>query len=389
VAEIGTSIPVTIPTPSVTAGPLWAQEVSDFLTEVNDGFAAGVRSSVGLTVDAALPMGGFALTGCGGVYLDAIAAPTAQTQLLYALTGGELHYVDGNGDDVQITSGGQLNAAGISGINGDYGAGDPADVSYVAATSTFVFTQDPGVSAKIDVGDIRLRETTASALAVTLKSPGSLAVAYNVTFPAAVPASTSLVLMDSSGNLSLTRTPSITSLTLSGALTCANIIGSGLFLTTGDISGNAIAGNTVQTVEGNLRHGTKRIVLGAAGALLSVVPSSLSIAAHGGQIVHTGTNFIAYFDLVTPSVGTLTKVLFRVLSSAGTKPTLKLWSIAALTGAATQVSTTQTAVGTVEEDLSISGLTSTISSSFRYVLEVGINAVNQAVLTGYFEYTNP
>lgn len=113
-------------------------------------------------------------------------------------SGVDLYYNDGNGNQIRLTQSGSI--AGTSGSITNLVS--PASVTYVSGTPAFVFQSAANTSANLDGGALTLRQNTASAKGVTLHSPNSLASDYDVTFMATLPAATSILRIDSSGNVS-------------------------------------------------------------------------------------------------------------------------------------------------------------------------------------------
>lgn len=138
------------------------------------------------------------------------------------LINGELYWRNTSGNHVQLTSGNSLNvSAFVGGIGGDYSSVS-ALLDYDDSTKTYRLRQQVGSSvrqfARTSTGGVRLFEFKASPSAgvptqsVLLSSPAALASSYTVTFPTALPASTSVLMIDSGGQLS-------SSSALSGTLT--------------------------------------------------------------------------------------------------------------------------------------------------------------------------
>lgn len=126
--------------------------------------------------------------------LQSIDPVLAQT--LYVKDGSEtiplpdLWYYDGN-THIQITSNGQT-ATTLANLPGE---------SY--SSGTFTWRQGTGSTtpAQFDIGSIVIRPTTAgAATGVSLVAPS--AANYQLTFPTALPGSTSLMALDASGNIS-------------------------------------------------------------------------------------------------------------------------------------------------------------------------------------------
>jgi hypothetical protein len=218
--QIGQSLGATIPAIG-TAGTTYATNINDTLTALVDACEAGVATSVGLTVDSNVDFDGNGITDAShiGLVNQASQSTTAGHAYIY---NNEWYLNDGLGNDIRMTLNGALDASSVGGIGGDYGGGNPAAVSFNDANSKYSFTTDPSVFATLEAGPVRHIAAT-SGNALTVKAPDSLAGAYTVTWPTAVPGSTSLVMMSSAGVLSTSLTPSITSLTASGAISGATM----------------------------------------------------------------------------------------------------------------------------------------------------------------------
>jgi hypothetical protein len=187
VADIGAPLSITLPQVQVTLGPEWANDLNTALQTIIDAVEAGVRTAVGLLVDADVAFNAFSATSIGTLVFTNQSGAIATTLALY-YRDGDLWANDVDGNQIQITAAGTLNAAALGGIVGDYGGSNPAKVTYVEAASTYVFTQDPNVPAKVDVGDIKLRKAgETSPNAITIAAPAALAGAYSFTMPAALP----------------------------------------------------------------------------------------------------------------------------------------------------------------------------------------------------------
>ena len=196
---------LALPVPGSTAGPTYASMLNAALTALDahdHGPSKGVpvRAS-GLYVDSALGFGGFDATALRSTRFTSQAAPLSlptDLSCLYA-SGGELYYNDGIGNQIQLTSGGALNAASIGGIGGDYATSPGASLFYTSASSLFSHESAAGVKANVAHGPIFLYEPVASGKYARLKVPTGLAANYDLTLPAALPASTKIVTLDNTG----------------------------------------------------------------------------------------------------------------------------------------------------------------------------------------------
>jgi hypothetical protein len=181
---------------------------------------AGVQiPTVGININANLPMNGYGLTALSKLAFSQIAPPAGARTLYTSNVDNELYWLSNAGAAVKITSGAGLNLSLIGGIVGDYAAVG-AEVAYDDANDRYTFKQQgaPKTWARLASGDVRLYETgTNENVYVGLKAPAALAAPYDVTWPLAAPASQVLVQIDAAGQLSCSNTlPVDTHITLSG-----------------------------------------------------------------------------------------------------------------------------------------------------------------------------
>ena len=198
---IGTPMTQTVPTVG-TSGTAYASTVNLFLDEVKLRLEAQVPLSSILV--SLLDMQNNGITGATylGMY-PATSPPTAPVDSIQSYNG-ELYYVSSSGA-VQITSGGSLNAAGISGITGDYGGANPAQWRFVDADKTFYAYDDFGAGTWADAQARHLYITGSASGVPRLKLTWAGVSSYTLTFPAAVPAAQALLQMDTSGVVTATN----------------------------------------------------------------------------------------------------------------------------------------------------------------------------------------
>jgi hypothetical protein len=197
-----------LPTVNVTSGPEWASKLNIAFEALDahdhsDGKGARV-SPAGMNINGDLEFNdnnAVELKSARYNNQGAALAGINDIRCVY-VSGNDLYYNNGTGTAVQITAGAGLNAASIGGIGGDY-ASSSASVSYSNANKTFSFTQSANTAAHLDAGNVIIREPTASANGITLKSPISLGSAYNFIFPTGLPSSgqTKILSIDSSGQV--------------------------------------------------------------------------------------------------------------------------------------------------------------------------------------------
>jgi hypothetical protein len=193
-----------------TPGPLYAEEMNQNQYTVdghNHQLGGGVPiNTAAIDIDADLTFEGFNATGLRSVRLSAQTAPlTGGSDLgcLYQSTGGDLWWNDGAGASLQLTVGNVLNAASVGGFTNLSGTNGEALFNSGLGTFTYYSNSLNGTYAGVNAGPQTFFDTAASVTkGVTVKSPSSLANAYAITLPTAVPGSTLPVSMSSAGALS-------------------------------------------------------------------------------------------------------------------------------------------------------------------------------------------
>jgi hypothetical protein len=135
----------------------------------------------------------------GGVLRDCPARRRAR--LVRQHRDHELYWLTAGGVAVKLTNGASLNLSLIGGIAGDYAAVG-AEVAYDDANDRYTFKQQgaPKTWARMASGDVRIYETgTNENVYVGLKAPAALAASYDVTWPVALPARTSVLTVTPAG----------------------------------------------------------------------------------------------------------------------------------------------------------------------------------------------
>lgn len=143
---IGTDLNLQIPSLSDTYAQMVAKTAAG-LQAIEDSLADKATPAA-LNINAPLDFGGNAVINCTSVQLADGNTPGVAGSLFYHL--GEFYAVDSTGI-VQITANGQINAAGIGGIGGDYGGVNPAAVTYDNASSQYRFYSNGGTGAWADL----------------------------------------------------------------------------------------------------------------------------------------------------------------------------------------------------------------------------------------------
>lgn len=196
---------LTLPEVSETQGPDWAEEINTAFSGVDShDHAAGQGRPIGpsgININADLTFNNYNITEPRTVRLYTNAAPLALGTDLGCLyrAAVDLYYNDGNGNQIQITSGG-----GVAGSPGNISnLVSPASASYVVGSKTFVWQQDVNKAAHMDCASIILRNTTTSSNGLTLSPPAAMGSNFTLTLPS-LPASTKIMVCDSSGNMGAT-----------------------------------------------------------------------------------------------------------------------------------------------------------------------------------------
>jgi microcystin-dependent protein len=196
---------MNLPVPIVgqESGPQYGIDIDSCLAIIdqhNHSPGSGVPvTPSGLSMTADLPMLGNNVTNVRSLRLSpqgtTISLP-ADIGCLYE-SGIDLYYNDGSGTAIRITQ-----AGGVAGTPGSISnLLAPASASYVGANSTFVWQSAVNTPANMDFGSAILRNLTVNSFGLTLAPPNAMGSNTTITLPT-LPASQSLVAMDSSGNMS-------------------------------------------------------------------------------------------------------------------------------------------------------------------------------------------
>lgn len=191
---------LTIPVPTVTSGPEYAENISDNFTLIdthNHTTGQGVKIPVdGLNINGTLSLNGNAITSCAGVTLNnQVVVPASGT--VYSL-GGNLYFQNG-ANQVQITNGASIAAAAGNITN----LVSPASVTWDAGSVSYVFKATGTTYADLDAKNILLRNSGSSPYKTTLLPSSAMATDYNITLPIP-PAVSSFLAIDGSGVISNT-----------------------------------------------------------------------------------------------------------------------------------------------------------------------------------------
>jgi hypothetical protein len=139
---IGTFLGLDLPSLTDPLATIVSKTVTA-LSAIQDSIADQATPAA-LNMNAALSMGGNAVTNASSLLLAAGTAPTAPGSFYYH--AGEFYLIDATGA-IRVTSNGTLDAAGVGGIGGDYGGINPALVYYDTASGEYRFYTNGGTHA--------------------------------------------------------------------------------------------------------------------------------------------------------------------------------------------------------------------------------------------------
>jgi hypothetical protein len=204
-STITPNMSLVVPTVGQEPGPQYATDVNASLNIVDGhnhtpGYGVPVPTA-GLNINADLPINDSRLLDPKSIPFTSQSAPlpaiAPDIDAIY-VSGVDLYYNDGNGNQIRITQGGSVTGApgSITGLT------PPASVTYSSGSETFTFQSNVNTPANIDVGSVIIRDITANSHGITLSPPSGLAADYSVVFPGALPSSQSTVEIDTAGNLS-------------------------------------------------------------------------------------------------------------------------------------------------------------------------------------------
>jgi len=204
---ISPNMNLPVPVVGVDPGPDYATNINSCMSNIdqhNHSFGQGVQiNPTGININSDLSFNSNNATNLRtSRYSSQSAVLTNPTDIdCVYVVGVDLYYNDGNGNNIRITQSGSVtgSAGTITGL-----PSGTASASFSAGTFTFLgATNTPATMA---IGPIVLGNATANSKTITIAPNNSIASNYNLTLPAAPPASTNYVTLDNSGNLSFNTT---------------------------------------------------------------------------------------------------------------------------------------------------------------------------------------
>lgn len=261
------SMGLRIPTNS-DPGPDYANNVNFSLgrIDIHDHVVIGQQLGVSaINVQAPFPFNNFGQTNVGSVGLTNLSS-TLATSILNTLSvvNGDLYFNDGAGDaPIQITALGAVNSTS-SGISSG-----TATASFSAGV--LVINSASNTPAVLQCASVKIGNNSAGSDFMTLSCPAALGVNYTLTFPL-TPGSTSLMQMDSSGNI--TAALQVDNSTL-------QIATNTLLVKTGGITGTQIANNVA--LSGSVSAGVSMIPTNGNAGLSGTTDNTVNVFKNGGS----------------------------------------------------------------------------------------------------------
>ncbi len=219
---ISPNMNLPIPTVSQDPGPDWANNIDACLFGIdshNHANGQGVPiSPSGMDINADLPFNGNNLTTARSIQFTAQGSPLVDLDSVY-VSGVDLYYTDGSGNQVRITQGGS-----VTGSTGTITGLPSGTASASFAAGTFTFQSATNTPATMAVGPLVIGAQIASPKTVTLGASASQPANYNMTLPLALPGSTSIFDVDSAGNMGYASTTGSGNVVLSDSPTFSGTI---------------------------------------------------------------------------------------------------------------------------------------------------------------------
>lgn len=309
---------LTIPGVGTEQGPNYGLDINTSFTLVDQhdhSLGKGVQiTPAGININAALSLNNNNLTNTQGIIFTAQGSLPTTLQYLYVSPGVEtpltedLWYNDGNGNQVQITNNGLVNAT-IASIPGE---------SYAAGTFFWKQGALSTVPANFDIGSITLRpNVAATAFGVVLSPPSGITSQYNIALPL-LPVSQSLMTID---NLGVISTPGVYPIT---AASIANNTITAAQIANQTITATQIANQTITATQ--IANATITNTQIAAGTILqsNLAPRAVSLSAAAGDVAESATSgsftttSTSYQQLTGAQTATITIASPAVITVAST-----------------------------------------------------------------------
>lgn len=324
--------------------------------------------------------------------VTALASGANNQSIFVSSADNELYWRSHAGNNVKMTVGSALNVSAFSGgIAGDY-VSVAATEAFDDANKRYTFKDGAGNWARLASGESRIYPTGGTgAFYVGQAAPGGIAASYTMTWPAALPASTSLVQVDNTGaitasNATIGGTPNFTgavtmasTFQVTGALTALSTLGAtGLITAT---AGMTAAANQSVTLSGTgkYKHGIKTRMIGFSRIAKE--------GAVGGQFLNTGfqtgATSLAYIASLEFDVGERILAIRANIKDNPTGTTTVFFAFETLSsaGVLATVGNSNTSAGNGNNQaIALTSLTTTIAVLTAYQVEFSCSTTNTCLL---------
>lgn len=276
-----------VPTAGSESGPQYALDINACMSIIDQhshapGYGVQITPS-GLNINSDLLFNGNNATLVRSIRFQPQSSALVGASDLGAIyrNGVDLYYIDGVGNNIQITQSG-----GVAGTPGSISnLVSPASAAYVSINKTFVFQSDVNTPANLDAASVILRNLTANSFALTLSPPNAMAANYSLVLPS-IPAAPSFLGIDVSGNISAGQ-----------PLTNANFAG----------KSTQVAGNNIVVSNTNATNGLSVIRAFVDGSSASIISGEGLTVSRLSPGVYTVFFTSPFGDLpavtVTPNIG--------------------------------------------------------------------------------------
>lgn len=240
--------------------------------------------TAGIGIDADLTMAGYSLTNLRAAVFTVQTSFATARSLWVRSSDNALVWRSASGTDYKLADNSGLNLSATGGITGDYAAAGAA-LYYDDTAEAYRFLETaptPNDWSYIKAGGVDVYEHDASiSNFVGLRSPAGLAASYNLSFPAALPGSTSILSVSSAGAITASNT-------IANAVTLSSTLGvTGLITATAGVTAAANQHVTVSGT-GRFKHGEMEYLTNGLAGHPTTNAGSLQWERGSGYMVAVG-----------------------------------------------------------------------------------------------------
>ena len=314
-STISPNMHLVISTISVDSGLAWETNLNASLSIVDGhnhtpGYGVQIPPA-GLNINSALTFQGNQATNLGATIFSNISS-LATPNALYTI-GGELWYNDPT-NPIQLTANGSVNVTSTSLTSGT------ASASF--SSSVLVVNSAANTPADIQVGSVLMGNTVANSKFLTLNPPAAMAANIQQTLPT-IPASTSFMTMDSSGNMAASIVAPLTGSNIASATVARSnqvAVGQQISPSCHNFSTSSSSFVSVTNLSVTITTSGRPVHVflisdgSTSAALLEVQASSVTSVAAACRIL-SGSTEISRFQLATqPTGGSITNTYISIPS---------------------------------------------------------------------------